>query len=129
MSSKKSSITRRKFLRNTRYAAGELMILARHVLGRGFIGPSDKLNIAGVGVGGRAEANLPRAYNNGTDNIAALCDVDDRRSVNARKKWPNAPYYKDYRLMLEKEGKHIDAVTITTPDHACPNSDGSNGTW
>src|SRR5450432_4693962 len=117
MSSKKSSISRRNFLRNTSYAAGGMMILPRHVLGRGFIAPSDKLNIAGVGVGGRAETNLPKAYNNGSDNISALCDVDDRRSVNARAKWPNAPYYKDYRVMLEKERKNIDAVMITTPDH------------
>jgi predicted dehydrogenase len=117
MPSKKSSISRRSFLRNTSYAAGGIMILPRHVLGRGFTAPSDKLNIAGVGVGGRAETNLPKAYNNGTDNIVALCDVDDRRSVNARKKWPGASYYKDYRVMLEKEGKNIDAVMITTPDH------------
>src|SRR5207344_1237770 len=117
MSSRKSSLTRRKFLRDTGYIAGGIMILPRHVLGRGFTAPSDKLNIAGIGVGGRAETNLPKAYNNGSDNIAALCDVDDRRSVNARKKWPNAPYYKDFRVMLEKEGKNIDAVMITTPDH------------
>src|ERR1700730_7514872 len=117
MLSKKSSISRRKFLRNTAFAAGGIMILPRHVLGRGFTAPSDKLNIAGVGGGGRAETNLPKAYNNGTDNIVALCDVDDRRSVNARKKWPGASYYKDYRVMLEKEGKNIDAVMITTPDH------------
>jgi predicted dehydrogenase len=117
MSSNKSSVSRRNFLRKASIAAGGIMILPRHVLGRGFTAPSDKLNIAGVGVGGRAETNLPKAYNNGTENIAALCDVDDRRSVNARKKWPGSPYYKDYRVMLEKEGKHIDAVMITTPDH------------
>ena len=117
MSSKKSAISRRNFLRNTAYAASGILILPRHVLGRGFTAPSDKLNIAGVGVGGRAETNLPRAYNNGSDNIAALCDVDDRMAVKARGMWPNAPYYKDYRVMLEKEGKNIDAVLITTPDH------------
>jgi predicted dehydrogenase len=117
MSSKKTSVSRRSFLRNTSLAAGSIMIIPRHVLGRGFIAPSDKLNIAGIGVGGRAESNLPKAYNNGSDNIVALCDVDDRRSVNARTKWPNAPYYKDYRVMLEKERKNIDAVLITTPDH------------
>jgi predicted dehydrogenase len=117
MSSIKSSVSRRNFIRKASIAAGGIIILPRHVLGRGFTAPSDKLNIAGVGVGGRAETNLPKAYNNGSENIAALCDVDDRRSVNARKKWPDSPYYKDYRVMLEKEGKHIDAVMITTPDH------------
>jgi hypothetical protein len=117
MSSKKSSVSRRNFLRNATLAAGGIMILPRHVLGRGFTAPSDKLNIAGIGVGGKAEVNLPYAYNMGSDNIVALCDVDDRMAVNARKKWPNAPYYRDYRVMLEKERKNIDGVIITTPDH------------
>ena len=117
MSSRKTSVSRRNFLRNSAYAAGGVMIIPRHVMGRGFVAPSDKLNIGGIGSGGRAETNLPKVYNNGSENIAALCDVDDRRSLNARKKWPNAPYYKDYRVMLEKEGKNMDAVVITTPDH------------
>lgn len=108
--------SRRNFLKASMATAG-FYILPRHVLGRGFTAPSDKLNIAGIGVGGKAEVNLPYAYNKGTDNIVALCDVDDRRAVNARKKWPAAPYYKDYRALLDKEAKNIDAVIITTPDH------------
>jgi len=108
--------SRRSFLKASMATAG-FYILPRHVLGRGFTAPSDKLNIAGIGVGGKAEVNLPYAYNKGTDNIVALCDVDDRMAVNARKKWPAAPYYKDYRALLDKEAKNIDAVIITTPDH------------
>jgi len=115
MASKKS--TRRSFIKNTTLAAGSFFIVPRHVLGRGFIAPSDKLNIAGIGAGGKADVNLPYAYNNGAENITALCDVDDRMAVNARKLWPNAPYYRDYREMLDKEHKNIDAVIITTPDH------------
>ncbi len=117
MAKNKSFISRRSFLRNAAYATGGIMIVPRHVLGRGFTAPSDKLNIAGVGAGGKAEVNLPYAFNKGSDNIVALCDVDDRMAVHARKTWPNAPYYKDYRKMLEKEGKNIDAVIVTTPDH------------
>ncbi|HEV3252548.1 MAG TPA: Gfo/Idh/MocA family oxidoreductase [Puia sp.] len=113
----KNSISRRLFLRNAGLAAGGFFIVPRHVLGRGYLAPSDKLNIAGIGAGGKAEVNLPYAYNNGSDNIVALCDVDDRMAVNARKKWINAPYYKDYRELLDKESKHIDAVIVTTPDH------------
>lgn len=109
--------SRRKFIRNAALAATGFYIVPRHVLGRGFTAPSDKLNIAGIGAGGKAEVNLPYAYNNGSDNIAALCDVDDRMAVKARAKWPNAPYYKDYRVLLEKENKNIDAVIVTTPDH------------
>lgn len=109
--------SRRNFIRNAAFAASGILIVPRHVLGKGFTAPSDKLNIAGIGVGGKAEVNLPYAFNKGSDNIVALCDVDDRQSVNGRKQWPKAPYYKDYRQMLEKENKHIDAVIITTPDH------------
>ncbi|MBC7828096.1 MAG: Gfo/Idh/MocA family oxidoreductase [Chitinophagaceae bacterium] len=109
--------SRRNFLRDSSLVATGFFIVPRHVLGRGYIAPSDKLNIAGIGVGGKAEVNLPYAFNNGSDNIVALCDVDDRMAVNARKKWPKAPYYRDYREMLDKEHKNFDAVIITSPDH------------
>ena len=109
--------SRRIFIRNAALAASGFFIVPRHVLGRGYTAPSDKLNIAGIGVGGKANVNLPYAYNKGSDNIVALCDVDDRQSVDGRKRWPKAPYYKDFRQMLEKENKNIDAVIVTTPDH------------
>src|SRR5579862_9079872 len=115
MSKKSAAFSRRKFLRNASLAAGSFFIIPRHVLGRGFIPPSDKLNIAGIGCGGKAEVNLPYAFNNGAENIVALCDVDDRMSVKARQRWPNAPYYKDFRQLLEKEARNIDAVIVTTP--------------
>ncbi len=113
----KKNVSRRHFIKNTSIVAGSFFIMPRHVLGRGFTAPSDKLNIAGVGCGGKAEVNLPYAFNNGAENIVALCDVDDRMSVKAREKWPTAPYYKDYREMLDKEARHVDAVMVTTPDH------------
>src|SRR5436190_9218930 len=113
---KSKNFSRRQFIRDTSIVAGSFFIVPRHVLGRGFIAPSDKLNIAGIGCGGKAEVNLPYAFNNGAENIAALCDVDDRMAVKARKMWPNAPYYRDYRELLDKE-KNIDAVIVTTPDH------------
>lgn len=109
--------TRRKFLKYAGISAAGFTIVPRHVLGRGFISPSDKLNIAAIGAGGKAEYNIPQAWNNGADNIAVLCDVDDRQSVNMRKKFPQAKYYKDYREMLDKEKNSIDAVIVTTPDH------------
>jgi len=109
--------SRRDFIKNTSLLAGGFFIIPRHVLGKGFIAPSDKLNIAGIGCGGKAEVNLPYAWNKGAENIVALCDVDDRMAANARKNWPGAPYYKDFREMLDKEHKNIDAVMVTTPDH------------
>ena len=114
---KNGNYSRRSFLRDASVAAAGFMIVPRHVLGKGHIAPSDKLNIAGIGCGGKAEVNLPYAWNNGAENIVALCDVDDKMAANARKRWPNAPYYKDYRVMLDKEQKNIDAVMVTTPDH------------
>ena len=109
--------SRRKFLRNVSVTAAGFFIVPRHVLGRGYVAPSDKLNIAGIGAGGKAEVNLPFAFKTGEVNMAALCDVDDRMAVNARKSWPSATYYRDYRELLDKEAKHLDAVIITTPDH------------
>ncbi|MEO6720375.1 MAG: Gfo/Idh/MocA family oxidoreductase [Ferruginibacter sp.] len=113
----KKNNSRRNFIKNATIATAGFYIVPRHVLGRGYIAPSDKLNIAGIGAGGKAEVNLPYAWNNGAENIVALCDVDDRMAVKARAQWPKAPYYKDYRKLLDKEHKNIDAVIITTPDH------------
>jgi predicted dehydrogenase len=112
-----SALSRRGFLQSGAVAAAGFMIVPRHVLGKGFVAPSDQLNIAAVGCGGKADVNISLAFNKGSDNIVALCDVDDRQAVKFRKQFPNAPYYKDYRKMLDKEAKNIDAVIVTTPDH------------
>ena len=110
--------SRRRFLKNSLIAASGLYIVPRHVLGgRGYTAPSDKLTIACVGAGGKGETDINYLWGTGKTDIAILCDVDDRRAANTRKKFPNAKYYKDYREMLEKEHKHIDAVTVSTPDH------------
>jgi predicted dehydrogenase len=111
------SYSRRKFIKNATLAASGFLIVPRHVLGRGYIAPSDKLNIGAIGAGGKGNFNIMQSWNNGAENIVALCDVDDRQSAEARKKWPTAKYYKDYREFLEKENKIIDAVIVSTPDH------------
>jgi predicted dehydrogenase len=113
----KQSSSRRKFIRDSSLAATGFFIVPRHVLGRGFIAPSDKLNIAAIGAGGKGSVNINLSYNNGAENIVSLCDVDDRQSAENRKKHPKASYYRDFRQMLDKEGKSIDAVLISTPDH------------
>jgi predicted dehydrogenase len=109
--------SRRNFIRTGAIAAAGVMIVPRHVLGRGFVAPSDKLNIAGIGVGGKGESDLAEFAKSPNANIVALCDVDDRQAVKSVKAFPKAKYYKDFREMLEKEGKNIDAVSISTPDH------------
>jgi predicted dehydrogenase len=108
---------RRDFLRNSSLAAAGFFIVPRHVLGRGHIAPSDKLNIAAIGAGGKGEDDINMFYKSGKANIAFLCDVDDRQAVDSRKKFPSAKYYKDFRDMLSKENKSIDAVSVSTPDH------------
>lgn len=114
---KSNQSSRRKFIRNSSLAAAGFFIVPRHVLGRGYIAPSDKLNIAAIGAGGKGSVNIALAYNNGAENIVSLCDVDDRQAADSRKKHPKASYYRDFREMLDKEGKSIDAVMISTPDH------------
>ena len=109
--------TRRSFFKNTAITAAGFFIVPRHVLGRGFVAPSDKLNIAGIGIGGKGEGDLVEFAKSPNVNIVALCDVDDRQAKNSRQRYPKAPYYKDYREMLNKEAKNIDAVSVSTPDH------------
>src|SRR5882757_2677085 len=109
--------SRRKFIRDSAVVAGSFFIVPRHVLGRGFIAPSDKLNIAGIGVGGKGKSDLAEFAKSPKVNIVALCDVDDRQAVDSRKSFPNAKYYKDFREMLDKEKKNFDACSISTPDN------------
>jgi predicted dehydrogenase len=76
--------------------------------------PSNKLNIAGIGVGGQGGGNVRIC--SGSENIVALCDVDDAYAAHTFARHPKAAKYRDYRVMLEKQ-KDIDAVVIGTPDH------------
>jgi predicted dehydrogenase len=113
----KTRISRRKFVRDV--ATGlSFTIVPAHVLGgrrAGRLAPSDKLNIACIGVGGMG-ANDVRGVGK-TENIYALCDVDDRQAAGSVAAFPLAKRFKDFRVMLDKEGKNIDAVTVSTPDH------------
>ncbi|GEM69616.1 dehydrogenase [Sphingobacterium mizutaii NBRC 14946 = DSM 11724] len=110
--------SRRDFIKNSAIAAAGISIVPRHVLGgTGFTAPSDKLVVAGIGVGGKGESDIKSFHDSGKADIAFLCDVDERRAANSRKRFPKAKYYKDYREMLDKEHKNIDAVSVSTPDH------------
>ena len=108
-------ISRRNFLSTSAVAAAGITILPGNVIaGFGHKAPSDKLNIAGIGVGGMGYNNL---LNMDTENIVALCDVDwDYAGRNAFRKWTRAKKYKDFRVMFDEQ-KDIDAVLIATPDH------------
>ena len=110
---RKIKISRRDFM-GAAATAAVFTIVPRHVLGGArHVPPSEKLNIAGVGIGGRGEGDLDEV---GSENIVALCDVDDKYAAKVFKKYPNAKKYHDFRRMLDQE-KNIDAVVIATPDH------------
>ncbi len=79
----------------------------------GYKSPNEKLNIAAIGAGGRAASDIAGVA---SENLVAFCDVDEKRAADVYKKYPNAPKYKDFRQMLDKE-RDIDAVTIAIPDH------------
>lgn len=117
MKAKKSKqMGRREFIGTSALAIGGLTIIpAQTVAGLGHVAPSDKLNIAGIGIGGMGRSDLEDVAK--TENIVALCDVDWNNSVeNVFQLYPKAHRYKDYRVMLDKQ-KDIDAVVIATPDH------------
>ena len=109
-----SKFSRRNFIGTTATAiAGFSIIPSRTVAGLGHIPPSDKLNIAGIGVGGKGNTNL---RNMPGQNIVALCDVDWDYANRVFETYPKAKKWKDFREMLDKQ-KDIEAVVIATPDH------------
>ncbi|MDA3879961.1 MAG: Gfo/Idh/MocA family oxidoreductase [Prolixibacteraceae bacterium] len=115
MAEESFSKSRRKFLKSSLTGATALTILPSAVIsGMGHTVPSDKLNIAAVGVGGVGYQNL---LNLEQENIAALCDIDRNYAEKSFRRWSRAKTYTDFREMLEKE-KGIDAVLIATPDHS-----------
>ncbi|HMO37802.1 MAG TPA: Gfo/Idh/MocA family oxidoreductase [Saprospiraceae bacterium] len=115
--SNKRNTSRRDFIKTGALATASFFIVPRHVLGRGFLAPSDKLNVAAIGAGGKGYSDIVNTWNNGANNIVAICDVDSSRAKAAIEKFPEARFYKDFRRMLEDQRDTIDAVTISTPDH------------
>jgi hypothetical protein len=79
----------------------------------GYKSPNEKLNIASIGAGGKAESDIVGCE---SENIVALCDVDSKKAARMFAKYESLPKYKDFRQMLDKEGKNIDAVIVAIPD-------------
>lgn len=108
------ALSRRRFLGNAALAVSAFTIVPGHVLGLGGTKPpSEKLNIAGIGIGGQGGHDLSQMTG---ENIVALCDVDSAHAGGIFRRYGEAKVYKDYRKMLEEQ-KDIDAVVIATPDH------------
>jgi len=107
-------MSRRKFLKSSIYSASAITILPSSVLSiYNNPAPNDKLNIAAIGIGGMGQYYLKNVE---SENIIALCDVDDEFAAKVFNTYPKAKRYRDFRVLLEKE-KEIDAVIVGTPDH------------
>ena len=125
--SSERNMTRRRFISTAGSGAAAFFIVPRAVLGGpGYVAPSDKLNIACVGVGGKGRSDIAAVS---TENIIALCDVDDRQMAAtlaaAMKRDPaygrrlkQTKKYRDFREMLQENSDSIDAVTVSVPDHS-----------
>ncbi len=109
--------SRRSFIKKVA-AGSSFFLVPRHVLGGvGYTAPSDQLNLAAIGAGGKGRSDIRNASVEGRERVAALCDVDVSGSAaQSVEAFPDAKRYHDYRVMLDQE-KDIDAVTISTPDH------------
>jgi predicted dehydrogenase len=109
-----AKLSRRQFLRATTVSTAAFMALPAGVLGlRGSPSANEKLNLAGIGIGGQGAHDLSQME---SENIVALCDVDRNHASRVFKRYPNAKQFTDYRRMLD-EMKEIDGVVIATPDH------------
>jgi predicted dehydrogenase len=109
-----TGLSRRAFLSRAALVGAAVQVVPGHVLGlNGATAPSEKVNIAGIGVGGQGSADLSKLE---SENIVALCDADWNYAAHCFKRYPKARQWKDYRKMLEEQ-KEIEAVVIGTPDH------------
>lgn len=112
----KNDTNRRDFLKQSGLTAAAITIVpSLTVSGLGHKAPSDKMNIAGVGVGGKGFPNLKGMSK---ENIIGLCDVDWKYSDRTFKEFPNAKRYWDWRKMFDELGKSIDGVMVATADHS-----------
>ncbi|MGV8138859.1 MAG: Gfo/Idh/MocA family protein [Mangrovibacterium sp.] len=111
--------SRRTFLKTSALGLTGLTVVPAAVMGKATgkserVSPSDKLNIAAVGIGGMGRSNIEEMA---TENMVAFCDVDWKYAANSFNSYPKAKRYKDFRKMYEEMGKSIDAVLVATADH------------
>jgi len=113
---KKATVTRREFVGAAGAAVAACTIVPRHAVAQsGQTPPSEKLNIAGIGIGGMGGGDIGAVA--GGNNIVALADVDSGKAAGTFKAHPNAKQFKDFRRMFDNMEKQIDAVVVGTPDH------------
>jgi len=114
-------LNRRKFLQASAASAGAagFYLTGGVTETRAQNSPNNRLNIAVVGCGGQGSGDLGRIVGSAaapTENLVAMCDVDDARASARYNEFPNVPKFKDFRVMLDRV-RNIDAVVVATPDH------------
>lgn len=105
-------MNRRTFLKTASLASAAVAMPA--ILKAQAQTPNNRLNIACVGVGGRGRDAVLGLKD---ENLVAFCDVDEESASKSFADFPSVPRFKDFRVMLDKMGNSIDAVTVSTPDH------------
>ena len=105
-------LSRRSFIGRSTLAAGALTF--PFISSRNVLGANSRLNIAGIGAGGKGATDVSRCA---SQNIVALVDVDEARAAETFTRFSNAKRYKDYRVMFDEMSDQIDAITVSTPDH------------
>ena len=114
---KSDLINRRQFLCATSAGVAAFHLLpGSAVQGAERLAANEKLNVAGIGIGSQGGGDVDAVAGEG-HNMVALCDVDDNYAAKKFAQYPKARQFKDFRVMLDKMDKEIDAVVIGTPDH------------
>lgn len=109
-----SQPTRRRFLQASTLAGVALSIPN---LAKASTSANSKINHANFGASGKAKSDIRLMHGTGAINLVAVAEVDDNRAAWLKKEFPDARIYKDWRVLLDKEGDTLDSVGISTPDH------------
>lgn len=124
MSSTPNPVSRRDFIKKSAALGAFSIVPSSFIFGRksssGELPPSERVNVAFIGVGNRGYANANNTENTGLAKFVAMCDVDLKSDASLRtlNRYPDVPQYSDWRRMFDKMGDDIDAVMVTTPDHS-----------
>ena len=108
---------RRNFLKGTAAAGAGYWVLGRQTIAQELASksPNEKVNFASIGIGGKGDSDSDHVGKNG--NLVGICDVDTERLGKKNEKYKSAKAFTDFREMLDKMHKEIDAVVVSTPDH------------
>jgi len=109
--------SRRSFIKGAGILSSALLTGKSAAIAQGASVKKDKVNLAVIGFANQGAGDMQNCLNSGLANLVALCDVDEGIIGNVRQRYPDVPFFRDFRVMLDKMDKDIDAVLIATPDH------------